>query len=99
LTDENEADQFVHQIASDWRKAKLSSADLALCNYAEKLTVNPTNMAEDDVVELRNHNFDDREIHDATQVISFFNYINRIADALDVELEDFTHSWELSIPS
>ncbi|MFK7802594.1 MAG: hypothetical protein AB8G95_13250 [Anaerolineae bacterium] len=56
-------------------------------------------MAEEDVKQLRAAGFDDRGIHDASQVISFFNYINRIADSLDVELEEFTHSWEQSVPS
>ena len=36
---------------------------------------------------LRTHALDDRAIHDATQVVAYFNYINRIADALHVELE------------
>lgn len=56
-------------------------------------------MLEDDIKQLRTVGFDDQGIHDATQVISFFNYINRIADSLDVELEEFTHSWELSVPN
>ena len=56
-------------------------------------------MLESDIEALRNNSFDDRAIHDATQVISYFNYINRIADALDVELEDFTHEWEKSVPN
>lgn len=44
-------------------------------------------MARSDVDALRAHGFDDRAIHDATQVVAYFNYINRIADALDVDLE------------
>ena len=51
-------------------------------------------MMEGDVVTLRNHGFDDRAIHDATQVISYFNYINRVADALNVDQEDFVRHWE-----
>ena len=31
----------------------------------------------------------DRAIHDVTQVVSYFNYINRIADGLGVEPEDW----------
>ncbi|MEZ4867974.1 MAG: hypothetical protein R3C14_41990 [Caldilineaceae bacterium] len=46
--------------------------------------------------ELRRHGFNDRAIHDATQVIAYFNYINRIADTLGVAPESFVHSWELS---
>lgn len=43
---------------------------------------------------LRAQGFDDRAIHDATQVISYFNYINRVADALGVEPETFIRPWE-----
>ncbi len=51
-------------------------------------------MTEDDLQQLRQQGFDDRAIHDATQVISYFNYINRIADALGVEPETFIRAWE-----
>lgn len=44
-------------------------------------------MSESDVAGLRAAGLDDRAIHDATQVVAYFNYINRVADALDVELE------------
>ena len=50
-------------------------------------------MAEADVVALREAGLDDVAIHDATQVIGFFNYINRVADALGVEREHFIHPW------
>lgn len=46
-----------------------------------------------DIVELREVGLDDVAIHDATQVIGFFNYINRVADALGVEREHFIHPW------
>ena len=44
-------------------------------------------MGAGDVEVLRDAGWDDRAIHDATQVCAYFNYINRIADALGVELE------------
>jgi alkylhydroperoxidase family enzyme len=50
-------------------------------------------MSPADPDKLREIGFDDRTIHDATQVISYFNYINRIADALGVEPEDFITPW------
>ena len=84
----------MHYIASDWRKAGLDPANTALCLYAEKITRTPQTMNEQDVVTLRQHGFDDRAIHDATQVISYFNYINRVADALGVEPEAFIRDWE-----
>ncbi len=58
-----------------------------MCEFAEKLTLTPSAMARGDVELLRAHGFDDRAIHDATQVAAYFNYINRIADALEVDLE------------
>ena len=44
-------------------------------------------MSSTDVEDLRAAGFDDVAIHDAIQVISYFNYINRIADAVHVDLE------------
>ncbi|MFT4513034.1 MAG: putative peroxidase-related enzyme [Planctomycetota bacterium] len=80
-------------IARDWRAAKLTDADRALCEYAEKLTVDPAAMSQIEVDALRAAGFSDPAIHDASQVVSYFNYINRIADALGVELEDFVRAW------
>jgi alkylhydroperoxidase family enzyme len=42
-----------------------------------------------DIADMRAAGWDDRAIHDATQVCAYFNYINRIADALGVHPEDW----------
>ena len=99
MTDEAEADRVVHLIAANWRQAPLAAVDQALCTYAEKLTQTPHQMTESDLEALRQHDLDDRAIHDATQVISYFNYINRIADSLKVEPEDFIRPWEKQMPN
>lgn len=96
MTGEREADLVVQLIASDWRKASLSRADRALCSFAEKLTLNPSAASKADVADLRQLGFDDRAIHDATQVIGYFNYINRVADGLGIEVEEFIRPWEHS---
>ena len=88
------ADRLVHQLSTDWRKASLTAADHALCAFAEKLTLQQHSMDETDVKTLRNLDFSDTAIHDATQVIGYFNYITRIADALGVEQESFIREWE-----
>ena len=93
IEDQNEADAFVHAVVRDWRTAPLSAADQALCSYAEKLTLHQDESGEADIDKLRAQGFDDRAIHDATQVIAFFNYITRIADGLGVEPEDFIQPW------
>lgn len=51
-------------------------------------------MAPADLDALRRHGFDDAGVHDATQAIAYFNYINRVADALGVEPEEFIRPWE-----
>jgi uncharacterized peroxidase-related enzyme len=89
----NEADAFVHAVARDWQEAPLSPADRALCGLAEKLTHRQQKMSREDLEELRAHGLEDEAIHDAVQVIAFFNYITRIADALGVEPEDFIPPW------
>ena len=52
----------------------------------------------EDLYSLNQTGYSDRAIHDAVQIIGYFNYINRIADSLSVEPETFTHEWELSTP-
>jgi alkylhydroperoxidase family enzyme len=58
-----------------------------------KLTRDQGEMTPEDLDRLRGHGLDDRAIHDATQVIAYFNYISRIADGLGVEPESFIPSW------
>jgi uncharacterized peroxidase-related enzyme len=87
--DEARTDAFVAAIKSGWRSAPLSTVDRLLCEFAEKLTRVPGEMARADVEALRKAGFDDRAIHDAVQVISYFNYINRVADALGTDPEEF----------
>ena len=79
----------MERIKRDWRTAGLGEADRALLAFAEKLTREPWAATRNDLGELRRHGFGDEEILDAVQVISYFNYINRIADGLGVDLEDF----------
>ena len=93
MENDKEADQLVHAIVDNWRTAPISEADKALCAYAEKLTLHPHKVQDEDLDELRSHAYDDRAIHDATQVIGYFNYITRIAGALGVEPESFIQPW------
>lgn len=87
------ADAFVHAMARDWRSAPLDAADRALCELAAKLSRHQHRMSPEDLEGLRRHGFDDRAIHDAVQVVGYFNYITRVADALGVEPEDFIPPW------
>ncbi len=59
----------------------------ALCRYAIKLTRTPHQMVESDLAPLRASGLTDRDIVDLNQVAAYFNYVNRVADGLGVELE------------
>lgn len=59
----------------------------ALCDYAVKLTRTPAAVSAGDIDALRAHGWDDAAIHDAIQVIAYFNYINRIAEGVGIESE------------
>ncbi len=86
-------DDFVHQIADDWHRAPLNAPTAALAAWAEKITRTPAACGPEDLDRLRQHGFDDRAIHDAAQTIAYFNYINRIADALGVKTEPDLPHW------
>jgi uncharacterized peroxidase-related enzyme len=76
----------VEAVASgDWHD--LSERMRLLCDYAVKLTLRPWEMQESDISLLRGKGFSDKDVVDANQVVSYFNYVNRAADGLGVELE------------
>ena len=68
--------------------ADMTAADAAMVRYAVALTRAPGRVAAAHVDELRTHGFDDRGIHDICHVASYYNYVNRLADGLGVELEE-----------
>lgn len=73
--------------AHDYRQADLPPPLRALCDYAAKLTRTPAEVGAADAELLRSHGWDDTAIHDAIQVIAYFNYINRVAEGIGTEPE------------
>lgn len=80
---------MVGRFGADWRDAGLDAATFALLEYGHALTVRPASITADDIAALRGHGFDDQGISSATQVVAYFNYINRIAEGLGVALEEW----------
>ena len=62
-----------------------------LCDFAVKLTRAPADVALGDIDALRDLGWTDTDIHDAIQVIAYFNYINRIAEGIGIDPEP---DWE-----
>ena len=79
--------ELAEALKRDWRTAKLDDRDRAMLTYVEKLTKNPVSIWRDDMDALRAGGFDDTAILQITLIASFFNYINRVADALGVGRE------------
>lgn len=67
--------------------AALDGPTRAILDFAAKLTKTPGAMMAEDVERLRAQGLSDRAVHDVVQVTAYFNYINRIADGLGVDLE------------
>ena len=67
----------------------VSTEYVLICMFAEKLTLKPGEINDKDYKELKNNKFNDKAISEIVQVISYFNYINRVADGLGLEPEDF----------
>ena len=62
---------------------------MALLDFAERLTLDPAGCGRDDIAALRAAGWDDTAVHDAAQVIAYFNYVNRIAEGLGGEPESW----------
>lgn len=60
-----------------------------MLTYAVKLTVEPGEMTQADVQALTDAGFTDRDILDIAEVTSYYAYVNRIADGLGVDVEDW----------
>lgn len=79
----------VQSVRKSYETAGLSEADTLLCRYAIELTLHPDDFENENRTErLRQAGLDDRAILDATLVVAYFNFVNRIVLALGVEAEE-----------
>jgi len=81
-------DERLEQLVDDHRSIELSEADRALVDYAIKLTERPDEMGEADVGPLRDAGFSDESILNLALVTGYFNFVNRVAVGLGVELNE-----------
>lgn len=71
----------------DYSSAGLGAADLAMLDFAVKLTRQPAAMTRADVEALRAAGFDDEAVQEIVQIAAMFNYYNRLADGLGIDPE------------
>jgi uncharacterized peroxidase-related enzyme len=89
LRQEGGDDLSAEQIKDDWRTVELTQAEYSMLEFAEKLTLTPSNMREDDVQKLRNVGWTDRDILDIVHVCAYFNFRVRVVDGLGLEVADW----------
>ena len=74
-------------VQADYRSANLTAREVALLDFAVKLTKSPSGVERHDLDALRLHGFSDEQLVDAVHCISYFNFINRMLDGLGVDPE------------
>jgi len=80
-------DTLKQQLVSNYRTADITEQDRLILEYAEKITRDAASISQEYINKLKGHDMPDHMLHDIVQVASYFNYINRLADGLGVELE------------
>ncbi|MCA0988619.1 peroxidase [Guptibacillus algicola] len=79
---------LVEGLKRNYREVELDEKEVAILDYAVKLTRKPSSVRDVDVDELKEIGCSDREILDVCQIASYFNFVNRMAEGLGVKLED-----------
>ena len=77
-------EEMVAALKKDYRTAPISEQDRAMLDYVVKLTRDATKCSPEDHKKLRAAGFNDKGVLQITLIASWFNYINRVADALGV---------------
>lgn len=93
IESKDEADNFVNTAVSNWEDLDISKAEIELLKFSVKLTHSQHEIDDNDIMKLREMGFSDLAIHDAVQVVSYFNYITRIASGLGADPIDYPTKW------
>ena len=75
---------MVSALEADYKTAPINEQDRVMLDYVVQITKDATRISPGDHEKLRAVGFDDRGILQITLIASWFNYINRVADALGV---------------
>ena len=80
-------DDLIKALREDYRTAPITEAEMLMCDYVVQLTKDATKIHPGYHERLRSVGFDDQAILQITLIASWFNYINRVADALGIGRE------------
>ena len=77
-------EDMIAALRDDYRSAPITDAERVMCDFVVQLTNDATKIHPGTLDGLREAGFDDTAILQITLIASWFNYINRVADALGV---------------
>lgn len=72
------------RVTLDYHRAGLTQRQVAMLDYAVRITNDPASCGEEDIEELREHGFSDEDIWDIAEVAAMFNFTNRLASATGI---------------
>ena len=90
LNDTNKSDMIFEALRARKPDVFFVGYELEILNYAEKLTLYPSEISQNDIDRLRKSGLDDGEILEANQIVCYFNYANRLINGLGVTTEGDT---------
>ena len=82
-------DPQIAQILTDFQAADIDETTKAILEFAVKVTRAATTVTQADLDHLRSYGLTDEALFAIVEIVGFFSYVNRIADAFGVELDDF----------
>ncbi len=88
---------MVRGLVFDYRAVRLSPMDRAMLDYAVLLTRDPHATGREGVERLLDAGFSETAVLDVCQITAYYNYVNRLADGLDVQLEPSWTEAELTL--
>lgn len=77
-------DGLIEALRSDYKSAPITDSERVMCDYVVQLTKDATKIHPGYHERLRAVGYDDTAILQITLIASWFNYINRVADALGI---------------
>lgn len=81
------SDEERQAIQDDYKSAILTGREMAILDFAVKLTLKPVEIRRGDLETLKFHGLEDGELVDTVQCVAYFNFINRVLDGLGIDPE------------
>ena len=80
-------DTLKEKLTEEAVSANIGELNRHILHFADKITMGAHTTTQESIDNLKSDGLSEQMIHDVAQVAAYFNYVNRLADALGIELE------------